>query len=341
MQRIWITIVMAALVVGCGTPPAKNNGGGKNNTTNNGTNSRTNNETNNGAGTIQSMNFALRNTGDSSVFVSPRPLRIFDGDEQLATDIYACSCGLECPAIAPAPIQELRPGQTLDWSWSGVVDTGGGDCSSEGMLGRELEAEFCYGRNFRGPDEFDGEPTDVVCERVPFEIVEACPECDQPLIALDVDLEVRPVEPPVVLALENQSGAALYVQEVVDCSVGAWFDVRHINESLQLRQPCDACDCSEGPDCVMGCAEACPQDAAVEVPAGETHTVELAGTYFRYYDEAGYQCTQTQYLPDPLTAELCFGTDVTEEGGSQMVSNVTCEEVQFTLEQREARLVVE
>lgn len=321
MRTHWMAAVLTttALATSCGTPSEK-------------TTPPT---------TFEDVTFELKSVGTASIWAGPEfPLRIIVGDKSYIP-LESCACE-DCSgtegAFAPQPARtEVRPGDAWTHVWNGALFGDGNECPNiRDQIGKELIAEFCFGKNIDGADEWSGGITDIECVRTPFTLGED----------LTVEAQIdNTVEDPgsIPVVLENGTETPLFAQIADDCGSSTFFSVHFGDEVISLGSICGPCDCSQGSECFVGCDAACQAPQFEELAPGGTVEGSFPLSYRKLYDEGTYQCTQQHLVPNgALTATICYGTSVTDEfsDGYGTVADERCEDVDFTIESDEVRLVV-
>jgi hypothetical protein len=315
-------LTMVVAVMSCGTPTAKNN------TPN----------------TFENVTFELTSSGLASIWVGTEfPLRILIGDESYIP-LESCAC-VDCNgtsnsdggAFAPQPARtEIRPGTAWKHVWNGALIGAGSDCPSLPEDGTELIAEFCFGKNVDGVDQWSGGITDIECVRTPFTLGE------DTTVRAELDNTVEDAG-SIPVVVENGTDTPLFAQTSDNCAGTTFFSVKFGDETINLGSVCGPCDCSEGSECFTDCVAACEAPQYEEIAVGGTVEGSFPLSYRKLYDEATYQCTQLHFVPaGTLTASICYGTLISEEfnDGYGTVGDQRCEDVEFTIEDSEVRLVV-
>ncbi len=283
-------------------------------------NGNNNNNNNNNLSFVVTQ-FHMTNTGHSSVYVDDFLLqRVFDGETEIQLP-EPCTCDeLDCAAWAGPAIYELRPGETKIGLFDGRQKFNDGACEFVGFKGKTLEAELCYGINYEGADEFERTMLGRTCQRVEF--VAGVDD----IIPVAIAHEVQPNDKPFTVVLENLGTQPVFIQETQFCDFNAWVSLASSGE--EVRGGHCLCECGEGLCDIACAAEACPQDSIRTLEPGETIEATFSNTYSRVYssEEAG-ECVQHQYIPQPTSFEVCYGTDVVEEevGSSFLAGEVICQ----------------
>lgn len=315
----WMLGTITLATLGCGTPTDKEK-----------------------PDTFRNVTLELRNTGTASVWVGQQfPLKILVG-----TDAYVpldgCSSGGERASdAAPAESRsEIRPGSAWTHVWNGAVIRNG-DCPDlRDHLGEELIAEFCFGKNIDGADEWSGGITDIECVRTPFTLGE-----DTTVVA-EINHNVE-LDDSIPVILENNTAEPLFAQIADNCGSSTFFSVKFGEETIELGSICGPCDCSEGGECFVACDAACQAPQVAEIAPGATVEGSFSLAYRKLYNEATYECTQLHPVPaGTLTATICYGTEALDEFEINegvifgTVVDPICEDVEFTIADDEIRLVV-
>jgi hypothetical protein len=280
--------------------------------------------------------FRLVNGGGSSIFlIDPVPVTVLADGER-----YDVGCtNSQTPAMEDGGVVatrlEIRPGDHQSASMKAErSDTDG--CRKLGdFAGETLEAKFCWFRNIAGVRAENGTALDEECTTTTFVVGE------DELVEVKPDTTIEPSAQTMSIVLENATDAPIYVQTARNCGSDRYYDVSFGDERVFPTSVCGLCDCGESP-CGVGCAAACEADSVEEIAPGSERTVDMPMVYPRRYDGGDQQCTQRQLVPrGPLTATLCHGTEMDETVDGATVTDETCEEIEFTLDESEVRLRVE
>lgn len=282
-----------------------------------------------------STEFRLVNVGSSSIYLGEsRMVTVLADGEPIAQGCSTQSDPSDEPGVSATRI-EIRPGDEQSMTKFGELDPDD-DCTSYGEhAGETLEAEFCWFTNFEGVGVTQSTPRDRVCQTTSFVVGEV------DTVTFEVDSTIEPTAGTMPIAIENGTEGSIYVQTARNCAGDPYYEVTFGDEVVFPTRVCGVCDCSESP-CGIGCDAACEMDSVAEIASGSERIVDMPLVYPRRYDTDQNQCTQQQFVPHgPLVATICHGTTVEEANEGAQVTDEVCEDLEFTLDDDEVRLVVD